>query len=102
MIRFIYFCMAVVAFSFAAIPVIYGIAGERAGLTAPQLEADTVAANESNMTYDEIYALADQDSSEIEWNESRLNEIAPAAGMEMFTGEDRFSRGFTNIPPAGL
>jgi hypothetical protein len=98
MIRFIFVCMAVVAFSFMTLAgqsVIDGINDARENLLArnavssPQVE--TLANDE--ITFEEIYANAPvQDLTSPE----ALNEISTAAGG------NEFSQGFTDVAPAAL
>jgi len=87
MMRFIYLCMAVIAFSFVAIPAYNSIAEKRADIGS----RDAVIAQEEtnqSLSFDEIYEIAnegttnaniDQDMATIAQS---LNEIVPAAGAE--------------------
>ena len=94
MMRFIYFCMAFLVLSFVGVPIYNGVSEERAGLT--QLAA-TDEAGDDSMSFEEIYALADEGQSA---DPASLNDISPAAGNGN-TG-DAFSRGFTNREDSAL
>ena len=76
MLRFIYFCMAIVALSFVAIPVYSGIAQNRDQITARDSVIAINTNEDDSLSFEEIYTIANEDS----FNPESLNEIAPAAG----------------------
>ncbi len=94
MMRFIYVCMAFLLISFVGMPVYKGVSSEREKLTI-------VASAESNqddpLSFSEIYALADESSSD---NPAFLNNIMPAAGGD--TSSDNFSNGFRGQEDSAL
>lgn len=96
MLRFIFFCMAFLAISFFAIPAYFGISKEHEKrVTATMtVSADTNTANaQEPLTFEEIYALADESLLN---NPSVLNDIMPAAGAEkVVIFDDKFSTGFS-------
>jgi hypothetical protein len=97
MIRLIYLCMAFIAISFIAVPVYFGIADEKDKL-AEQYKAQDIAktAPEDSLTFEEIYALAEEASS----NPEDLNNIATAAGGPPLN--ENFSSGFSMQTPTAL
>ncbi len=79
MIKFIYFSMAVVVFSFLIVPFFNGISAERNKINIRPLQfSDNQAPSQNELTFDEIYALANEES----FDPQSLNNIAPAAGNE--------------------
>ena len=61
-IRFIFGCFLFIIMSFAAVPVIYGVAGERAGRVEASIVVPSLDPIEdqtgAGLTFEEIYALA--------------------------------------------
>ena len=77
MLKFIYFSMAVIAFSFFIMPLFNGISAQRDQLNVrPVLFSQNQNIAEDELSFEEIYALANED----QFNPENLNNIAPAAG----------------------
>ena len=97
MTRFIFICMAFIALSFMAVPAYFGIQKEHAIL----MQNDTVAQNNQSLSFEEIYAMADEDLLS---NPAFLNNIAPAAGNndDAPVQEDYFSTGFSGTADSAL
>lgn len=98
MVRFIFFCMAVMALSLAAIPLttmVDGIGGERADILA----AAQPAAGDETQTADDVFAaFADEPSAD------DLNAIESAAGGTAGSLQDAqtLSGGFGGTAPKAL
>lgn len=82
MLKFIYFCMAVIALSFLIVPLIGGVNESREELAA---RTSLMASLEGEPSEADLNAVAEQ-----------LNSIQPAAGGESVMPEitDEFSTGF--------
>lgn len=93
MTKFIFFCMAIVALSFTAVPVFTGISKEREAIiiSAAETEAQNATPSVENLT-----EVASQD---VEFDAAQLNDIAPAAGNNR---SDSFSSGFRRIEDSAL
>jgi|GEM_PF-6379256 len=79
MLRFIYFCMAIVAFSFLIVPMVSGISNLRDNISEREiagLQPDTSAPSDDTLSFEEVYELA----AETQITAESLNDIAPAAG----------------------
>lgn len=94
MIRFIFICMAFIVCSFALSPVFFGLQKEHQELT--QISAVKQSADEAPLSFEEIYALAD------EIDPAALNNIAPAAGQDTAPIADHFTTGFSNKEDSAL
>ncbi len=95
MIRFMIFCMAFIAISFAATPIFFGVSAEHKKLT----QTAVVTGNTPTaLTFEEIYALIDQDALT---DPARLNAIEPAAGDDDAI-EEKFSNGFSGKEDSAL
>ena len=94
MVRFIYFCMAVLVFSFVAVPIFSGVSKEHEKLTAVDVAN---APAEEELTLEEIYAFVDRSN---EGNPVFLNSIATAAGGD--AKEDVFTSGFRGQEDSAL
>lgn len=91
MTRFIFFCMAIIALSFIAVPIFTGISKERkAMLNSEQANAEQT----DTLDFDEIYELTNAEPSAED-----LNQIMPAAGG---TAQDEFSSGFSGTVDSAL
>lgn len=91
MIKFIYFSMAVVVFSFLIIPLFNGISVERNKINIRPVQfSDNQAVSQDKLPLDKIYDLANEES----FNPQNLNNIAPAARNE--TGHDLYPNDFSN------
>jgi hypothetical protein len=93
MVKFIFFCMAVVVLSFVAVPVFTGISNERDQLLAVN---DAPTAEEQSLSFQEIYDIA-SDTSDL--TPDQLNNITPAAGENQ---PDYFSSGFRGREDSAL
>jgi len=91
--KFIYLCAGILVFSFTALPALFGISAERDQIV--NVAAIEPAAGNEAMSFDEIYALADQSvalNDPSMFDPAMLNAIEPAAGpAETETG---FTSGF--------
>ena len=91
MSSFIKFCFAFILFSFAIVPIYYGINKEHENIVQ-----DTALVNVSEedkaLSFAEIYALAEQSN----FSPESLNNIAPAAGEQSNLAEE-FSNGFSDF-----
>ncbi len=91
MIKFIYFSMAVVAFSFLIVPLFGGIAAERNKIDIRPVQfSDNQVPSQDELSFDEIYALANEES----FDPQSLNNIAPAAGNAV--AEPSYPNDFSN------
>ena len=93
MTRFIFFCMAIIALSFIAVPVFTGISKEHNALTTP---TDTVILSDDTLSFEEIYEIAGSNTS---FDPASLNNITPAAGGN---NNDAFSNGFSGTEDSAL
>ncbi len=93
MIRFIFFCMILIVITFAAVPIFYGVTEQRQKLT----QTATIEKNSDELTFDEIYALASEESIT---NPTALNAIESAAGEIVVL--DKFSNGFSGKEDSAL
>lgn len=97
MTKFIFFCMAIVALSFVAVPVFTGISNERDALLLS--EASTTN-NDASLSFEEIYEIAAENSAPNDApSASDLNNIMPAAGGNE---GDHFLSGFGNTEDSAL
>jgi len=88
MIRFIFVSMAFIALSFTLVPMFAGISKEHQKLAQANVIAEP---SSDSLTFEEIYALAGEDSAV---NPAALNAIEPAAGGQEAEIE-KFSTGFS-------
>lgn len=91
MVRFIFGCAFVLSLSVLAVPVFYGISGQKNIVTTT---AD--AGTNDSLSFEEIYELASDISAP---SAESLNDIIPAAGAE---SGDVFSSGFQNAENPAL
>ena len=96
MIKVIFACMAVLVFSFTVLPIFTGVSKEREAILASNVQpAEQV---DESLSFEEIYALADEGNNDATVDPASLNEITPAAGGI----EDGFSSGFSGVETKGL
>ena len=114
-IRFIFGCFLFIIMSFAVVPVIYGVNGERAGRVEASIIVPSLDPIEdqtgAGLTFQEIYAMtnsyAQDDVAAV------LNDITPGAGgeidvlaLEQLMAEENqpkgFSKGFTDYTHPAL
>ena len=93
MVRFIYLCMTILVVSFIAVPVFNGVSDEHARL---QEIAQNTEQAEDSLSFEQIYALADESEND----PANLNNIMPAAGGN--AGTDGFSNGFRGADDSAL
>lgn len=94
MVRFIFTCMAIIIVSFAAMPIVYGVAEQRERLT----QTAAVDSNGSDeLSFEEIFALASGNPMP---DAGALNAIEPATGD--IAEPDQFSNGFSNKEDSAL
>jgi len=90
MVRFIFGCAFVLGLSILAIPVYYGVAENKATVTASAEDTGT------SLSFEEIYEVASEGQ---EIDASALNAIETAAGEGT---KDAFSTGFTGAEDTAL
>lgn len=95
MIKVIYLSIAVLVFSFVALPIFSDVSKERDAIIASNNAAPTL--DNDVMSFREIYALADETPANFD-QATFLNNIAPAAGLD----EDEFSSGFRGLEDSAL
>lgn len=95
MIKIIYLSVAVLVFSFVALPILADVSKERDAIIASNNDAPAI--ENATMSFKEIYALADETAVDLD-NPEFLNNIAPAAGVE----EDEFTSGFRGLENSAL
>lgn len=93
MTRFIFFCMAIVALSFVAVPVFTGISKEHNALLA---STDSIIPSNDTLSFEDIYEIAGSNEA---LDPASLNNIAPAAGE---SNNDAFSNGFGGTEDSAL
>jgi len=91
MVKIIFLSMAIFALSFIAAPIFHGVSKERNAILASN---DFISTQDDSLSFDEIYALADEGRDEAEF----LNNIAPAASGQ----EDAFTSGFRGLENSAL
>lgn len=94
--KFIYFCAAVLIFSFTALPIFYGISNERNEILASNIEQETTPTDNS-ISFKEMYAIASKGQGEA-LDPYSLNDITPAAGQD----SNDFPSSFSGISDAAL
>lgn len=97
MTRFIFFCMAFVALSFAVVPVFTGISKEHDTILAAAVPS---AAEDSPLSFEKIYEIAGATDATAEFDPSALNDITPAAGGDFV--DAGFSSGFSGREDTAL
>lgn len=90
MVRFIFGCAFVLGLSILAIPVYYGVAENKAAVTASAEGTGTA------LSFEEIYEVASEGQ---EMDATALNAIETAAGGQK---EDAFTTGFTGTEDTAL
>lgn len=96
MMKFIYFCMAILVGSFIAVPVFTGVSDEHQALMASVAPATN--ATQTDNTLNDVYEIAREGSDN--FSPEDLNNITPAAGAD--TPIDSFSMGFSGIEDSAL
>jgi len=103
MVRFIFICIVFIAISFTAIPALMNISKQRDVLLSID-EPDSSVLVSSELSFEEIYALADANLADA--NETidpaLLNAIAPAAGDNTAVENEGFSSGFSGKEDSAL
>lgn len=94
MMRFIYFCMALLVLSFIGVPIYNGVSSEHEKITTL---ATTETPSDDSLSFAEIYAQAEDTTLD---NPAFLNDIMPAAGDN--NSSDNFSSGFRNQEDSAL
>lgn len=95
MIKLIFAFMAIFVLSFTIVPIFSGVSNERDALLASAIDANE-AEDTPSLTFEEIYALADENAPTID--PAALNAIMPAAGANT----EEFSSGFSGTETKGL
>jgi len=94
MVRFIFGCAFVLGLSILAIPVYYGVAENKATVTASAEDTN------NTLTFEEIYEVAgDNQAGGQEIDPGALNAIEAAAGGQE---KDAFTTGFTGVEDTAL
>lgn len=91
--RIIYFSMALLVFSFIAMPIYYGISEKHNEI----INTEVTAIQDDSLSFEEIYSLADESYST---DPAFLNTIKPAAGNS--AKNDQFSTGFRRKEDSAL
>lgn len=91
MVRFVFGCAFFLGISILAVPIYYGVAQQRATMTASVETQDP-----DTVSFEEIYEVASEAQT---LDASALNNISPAAGPEQ---PDEFSMGFRKIADPAL
>ena len=98
MVRFIFICIVFIAISFTAIPALMNISKQRDVLLSID-EPDSSALVSSELSFEEIYALADTNET---IDPALLNAITPAAGDNTAVENEGFSSGFSGKEDSAL
>ena len=98
MVRFIFICIVFIAISFTAIPALMNISKQRDVLLSID-EPDSSVLVSSELSFEEIYALADANET---IDPALLNAIAPAAGDNTTVENEGFSSGFSEQEDGAL
>ena len=98
MVRFIFICIVFIAISFTAVPALMNISKQRDVLLSID-EPDSSVLVSSELSFEEIYALADTNET---IDPALLNAITPAAGDNTAVENEDFSSGFSGKEDSAL